>query len=94
MHTQIQKPSKGYPLIHLDDPFLPDLQSQMHFGGFVFVVSNMGTKVEKNHQMTAVGTRNVQESVPNFRLVSLRIQPIDLVAAEMFVVEMCAVIAQ
>ena len=58
----------------------------MHVGGFVFVVSNMGTKVEKKHQMTAVGTRNFQESVPNFRLVFLRIQVIVLVAAEMFVV--------
>ena len=42
----------------------------MHIGDFVFVASNMGTKVEKKHQMTAEGTRNFQESVPNSRLVT------------------------
>ena len=95
MHTQNQKPLRGHPVVNLDDPFLPKLQSRMHVGAFVFIVSNMGTKVEKKqHQMTAVGTRNFQESLPNFRLVSLRIQVIVLVVAEVFVVQMCALIVQ
>ena len=35
----------------------------MHIGGFVFVVSNFGTKVEKKHRMTAVGTQNFQSTI-------------------------------